>query len=243
MIAVKRHHVANAIRAKEANDFWAVYGGTVAWTDENNPPAPAVTVMNVDTPIGAKVALAKWVQPDDAGTIVFQTPSGTSKWSEVLNITDVITNGVHWMLLTAIIDDDLPFTTFREFGFYSALVPAPGHESDTFLVPANIASYGRLETIEYITPTPRQAWVSNVLQVIIEFYCERWVQPLWLRMRRTVSGCTDNCSASVVAETDPMVCKTSLACSSVSLLLPARLPRAVIPSRSLSLVFLCVVPA
>lgn len=171
MITVERHNIAAAIDFKTlwAATVWAVYGGTSPWADENNPPEPIRTVLDVATPIAAQKGTVRWVQPDPAGAFVFNTQDGVSRWTEIVLSADVIIAGAHWCLLRAVVPDTLPLTTFRQYGFYTGLVAAGGHSGDTGLTPANVVSYGLLRSIEYVIPQARVSGSSTILSSIIEF--------------------------------------------------------------------------
>lgn len=172
MIGTTIHRVANAQRFIDSTEMWAVVGGTAAWADDQNPPAPAVGTVTVATIIGAKLATAKLVIRDDAGGDETFLSSGiTTGWRSISDYAEAVSVGARWALVRAsIVGLELPLDTFRQVGFYSNLIrdgAVPGSQQN--LLPSEVADYGSLELLEYRQPVNRTASGSYELAAIIEF--------------------------------------------------------------------------
>lgn len=172
MLLTTEHRIRNAVRFKLSNDskIWLVIGGQTAWPTEPEPPTPAVGSTGVNTPIGGRVGVIKWVVPDPLGALPFVTPTGVQYWREVTDVNSMHSEGCRWCLLqSSIAGLELPVTTFRELGFFTGLVPNAGFEAAIKLSPSEISSYGFLETIEYRPPVTRDENSSFTFSNILEF--------------------------------------------------------------------------
>jgi hypothetical protein len=172
MIKTSLHRIANAVRFKtqEANRCWMVIGGTAAWPNESAPPDPLVTASVVNTPIGAKKCTLKWVNPSPTGEIQMVGPAGVERWTEVASEANAYTTGCRYVLVEAeIVGAELPTTAFREIGLFLGLTPTAGNEAATALLPAQISSYGRLQTIENRVAVTRDSNSSYKILNIFEF--------------------------------------------------------------------------
>jgi len=172
MIKTTIHRSSNAVRFKnvESDRLWMVIGGTAAWSNETAPPSPVMGADAVNTPVGAKKCVLRWVVRDPAGTIQIVGPSGSEYWREVMTEADVYAEGCRWVMVQAeIVGDELPTTTFREIGLFQQLTPAAGHEADEALLPANVDDYGKLQALEYRQAVNRDSNSSYKVINIFEF--------------------------------------------------------------------------
>ena len=177
MILTILHRTKNAVRYKRASadSTWLLIGKTSAWADDANPPLPdPITDTTITSPVCAIKATVHLVAEDPSGTLLFRDSTGTiRKFLEYTTEADAITAGCRLVLVTAEVEgidlNGLGVDAFRQLGFSTDLVPAVGHESDTFLPSSNVADWGDLENLHNrkpLTLEPESSWIASA---IIEF--------------------------------------------------------------------------
>jgi hypothetical protein len=146
--------------------LWAAIGRTTAWSDDGTPPAEDSTVTVIDEIIGFKRILQKLlVTPDPLGTIIY-----TDQNYRVVPRAQAFDQEVVDLHLEASFDGaELPLTTFRQVGIYEGLLPATGFEQALVLLPAQVASPGRLIWYRNMTPQTRTATYANVFRRVFRF--------------------------------------------------------------------------
>ena len=157
-----------ALLHKMSSTYWVAIGRTTAWDDEENPPDPSPNDTGVTEPIiyvtPTTVSLCKVVTSGEDITHL-----GTKY--EFVADEDAITEGARFLYLLARFDptSGQPYDTFRQVGLYSNLVPASGHESDSWLAPANVSDAGLLEYIDNDVATIMTETRLEVIEIMIEF--------------------------------------------------------------------------
>ena len=166
----------NSVSEGGDSNLWLVLGKETPWTSDDgeygmdgiNPPSdsnPPVATSGITatsftpteaTPYVAFQATASWlVEDDEDGTLTVRDAStGSFRFfniiaEEATAITDLV---ILIALQGTVYGDQMPYSSFRAIGFVTDLVPADGHSGDTYLVAANVSSWGHLETIEYRSP-------------------------------------------------------------------------------------------
>jgi hypothetical protein len=158
VIRTNLHPLKNAARWKEANatNCYIALGQTSAWEDDSHPPTEDPTQVDVNQKFIALKATIKWiVRNDSTGSIPFTGTDGIQHmYSESTTLTALITSNSPIVLVTAQITGAQLATVFgsaptwRQLGVYTDLAAVSGHQSDAFLAPSNITSWGQMETLE-----------------------------------------------------------------------------------------------
>ena len=157
-----------ALLHKTGSTYWVAIGRTTAWDNEESPPDPSPNDTGVTEPIiyvtPTTVALCKVVTSGEDITHL-----GTKY--EFVADEDAITEGARFLYLMTRFDptSGQPYDTFRQVGLYSNLVPASGHESDSWLAPANVSDAGLLEYIDNDVATIMTETRLEVIEIMIEF--------------------------------------------------------------------------
>lgn len=157
-----------ALLHKTNSTYWVSIGRTTAWDDEDNPPDPSPSAAAIEEPIiyvaPTQVSLCKVVTSGEDVTHL-----GT-KYEFVADL-DAIDEGARYLYLLARFDptSGQPYDTFRQVALYSNLVPGTGHESDSWLAPANVSSAGLLEYLDNDVATIMTDTRLEVIEIMIEF--------------------------------------------------------------------------
>lgn len=157
-----------ALLHKTNSTYWVAIGRTTAWDDEDNPPDPTPSTSAITEPIiyvtPTTVSLCKVVTSGEDITHL-----GTKY--EFVADEDAITEGARYLYMLARFDptSGQPYDTFRQVAMYSNLVPGTGHESDSWLAPANVSSEGLLEYIDNDVATIMTETRLEVIEIMIEF--------------------------------------------------------------------------
>jgi len=164
-------HIDRAWRAlleKTNSEFWVGIGRTTPWDDEETPPAVDLDAVDIEEPI------------------VYVQATQTHLCKVVTTGEDVIVAGVKYAFVA---DEDAlteiaefiymvgeftgtvggqPHADFRQWGVLRNLVPAAGHETDTWLAPANVEDPGILAQLEnHVKATYDGNW-SITVPIVIE---------------------------------------------------------------------------
>lgn len=156
MILTTLHRCKNTIRYKRdaGSKTWVIIGRTTAWANEQAPPAVTPDANSIEEPICAVKAVVSWVVLDPNGTIQFIDENGQYIYfTELTTEQQVLDQSAQLIMLSGTVSGaQTGNVTFRQLGFSTDLVPAAGHENDSFLLDADVSSYGQLESIENRTP-------------------------------------------------------------------------------------------
>ena len=160
------HGPENAVRFKlqNGNNTYMVLGGTSAWPDDDNghaenhddfivPSIPLGTV-DVEEKFCAIKASVYWGIVDEDGTIEYRDADGVlTKLGTLNTAADVRTEKSGLVIVQAAgLGSQIIQSSFRKMGVYTGLVPTAGHENDSFLVAANVSSWGVLESLQWRKP-------------------------------------------------------------------------------------------
>lgn len=165
-----RGHVNRALDFFGRSSIYFGIGRPEAWTNDSSPPNEDIDATALDTVIGYKRALTKYIiRPVEAGeTADIQYRTGDWK---VVTPEDAIAEGARWIYLDTTIEyDELPLGAYRQVGLFTGLVPADGVPEGRFnLLPEDVADAGMLEVIDNRLPSTRQADQTEKLSLILEF--------------------------------------------------------------------------
>jgi len=157
-----------ALLHKTNSTYWVAVGRTTPWGDDLAPPSPNPSVVDIEEAIifvkAEYVSLAKFVQ--SGGDVIVKG----DRYSFVQD-GDAILEQARFLYIRGRFDPSQgqPYGTFRQIAVFSNVVPATGHEDDTWLAPADISSRGVLEYIDNKPPTQMDTESEEVIQAIIEF--------------------------------------------------------------------------
>jgi len=182
MVCTLYSRIRRAIEFVNNTMIWIGIGKSTAWGDPDEPPVydpinhpenniwwEQVTALT--EPIGfKKVETKKLVIPDAGGAIeVIDEAGNVTKWSEVQQV-QAYTQGAKYVYLTALLDNTLPYTTFRQLIVFSSLVLAGGVPSErTYALPAEVQNAGCPELVQNTLPYPRSANTRQRINIIYEF--------------------------------------------------------------------------
>jgi len=153
---------------KTNSTYWVAIGRTTAWDNEKNPPDPSPTASTIEEPVvyvtPTQVTLCKVVSTGEDVTHL-----GTKY--EFVDDVDAIDEGARFLYMLARFDptSGQPYDTFRQVALFSNLVPATGHESDSWLAPANVSDEGLLEYLDNDVATIMTDTRLEVIEIMIEF--------------------------------------------------------------------------
>jgi hypothetical protein len=157
-----------ALLHKTNSTYFVGIGRTTAWDDEDNPPDPLPTASTIEEPVvyvtPTQVTLCKVVSSGEDVTHL-----GT-KYEFVADV-DAIDEGARFLYMLARFDptSGQPYDTFRQVALFSNLTPASGHESDSWLAPANVDDEGLLEYLDNDVATIMTDTRLEVIEIMIEF--------------------------------------------------------------------------
>ena len=157
-----------ALLHKTNSTYWMAIGRTTAWDDEENPPDPSPSATAIEEPIvyvtPTSVSLCKVVSSGEDVTHL-----GT-KYAFVAD-EDAIDEGARFLYMLGRFDptSGQPYDTFRQVALYSNLTPSTGHESDSWLAPANVDDAGLLEYLDNDVSTIMTDTRLEVIEIMIEF--------------------------------------------------------------------------
>lgn len=181
LVTTKASHVQRAIDLSKNTQLWIGIGKTSAWGSPDVAPVynPELNPENqtwyedaveLTEPIGyKKVETAKLVVPNINGIIeVFDAGGMSTKWAEVTE-EQAKTQGARHLYVTVLLDNTLPYTTYRQTSLHSSLVKAGGvPDGRTYLLANEVSSQGTLEAIICHDPQPRSSTSRQRVQFVIE---------------------------------------------------------------------------
>ena len=179
MILTPYSRQKDLIRLKRSNgtSTYLIFGGTTAWPDDNNPPEIPDGTKTIPDAFCACKATVMFAKEDVAGTYACEVPDEdgivqTVLYSEIASEAALLayTGNIYALFQATLNDTNIPLiTNWRKLGFSTDLVPTAGHEADTFLLAANVSTWGQLETLEYRKPYPVNPGVSHILREVIRY--------------------------------------------------------------------------
>jgi len=151
---------------KDSLTFWFAVGRRSPWPDDTKPPAERVTTEMIDEIQGLKrVDNIQFVKEDPAGSIVFR-----NKRYSVVAEADIYAQDAVWLYFSAwLLFDKFPVVTFRQTALLVDVVPAPGHETDDPLLPANVRSFGKMIAYVNHVPRVRVAYGKDLIEFVLKF--------------------------------------------------------------------------
>jgi len=164
------HHVLKAQRFYEETGKYMVIGRTTAWADENNPPEEDPDTEALDEVVAyAPVTTEKYYLRDDInGT--FEWPAGSGqKWTEVQPANILTEKPTHVFVSADFERDDAPLVTYRQAGFHTGLVLAPGAPAGEEVVPAQVSDPGTLEAYDNRPPSTRYIDKVDTISLMFAF--------------------------------------------------------------------------
>lgn len=182
MVCTERGRVSKAINFINDPNIWLGIGKSSTWGDPDVPPVydpinfPAnnvwwTQVTALTEAIGyRKVETKKLVIPDINGVIeVIDENGNNTKWTEVTPANAVAMNA-KYVYLTALLDNTLPYTTFRQIIVFSSLVLSGSvSPTRTYALPSEVTDAGIAELVQNTEPYPRAANIRQRINLIYEF--------------------------------------------------------------------------
>jgi hypothetical protein len=152
---------------KNLETFWFAIGRTVTpWDCETDPPVESIDTTMLDEICGLqKAETVSLCYPDPNGSVEFKGVRFTLVPDEFAYDHDCR----YLYCSTVLRFDDFPLVTFRQYGIYVGVVPAPGNEAKDILLPDEVLSYGKLIGYINIPPIIRNAGSKNLMEIVIEF--------------------------------------------------------------------------
>lgn len=176
MILLPQHRVKNAFRFVESDGdrCWMILGQTDPWTNEAAPPIPDPTSVTIYQKFVAVKCTAQVIFEDGVGPIFFTDSNGdTHQFTALTDEDEILTDGTTLVMVRGTVSGadviGLGVSSFRTVGFATQVTGASGHESDTVLAAANVASWGVLESVENRTPIFPDAETSYQIENIFMF--------------------------------------------------------------------------
>jgi hypothetical protein len=157
-----------ALLVKSNSTFWVCIGRTTAWEHEESPPSAAPGAVDVEEPI-------VFVKASDVSLCKYVAEGGDIEWFgdhyEFVDDDDAIEEQARFLYMVAEFHpaQGQPYGNFRQVGVYSNLVPATGHETETWLAPINVSDKGILEFIQNDVVTQQSVTRYERIPVVIEF--------------------------------------------------------------------------
>lgn len=179
MILTDYSRPKDLIRFKRSNgaNTYLILGGTTSWVDDNNPPEIPDGTKTIPDAFAACKATVMFGKKDVAGTYAAEIPDENgvpvvTLFSEIASEAALLAySGEIFAILQATLSDsDIPLiTNWRKLGFATDLVPDAGHEADTFLLAADVTTWGQLETLEYRKPYPVNPGAGHIFREVIQY--------------------------------------------------------------------------
>jgi len=160
--------VLRALQFKTENELWGAIGRTTAWTDEADPPDDPVDVATIEEPIvyvkALLVGLAKTVSTGADITI-------NGQGYAYVDDADAYDEDARFLIVDVVFDPAVQsvYGNFRQIGIFANLIPATGHESDEFLIPANVSDEGVLVYVHNDTVTTMASDRQEEVKIALEF--------------------------------------------------------------------------
>lgn len=150
--------------------YWAVFGKTSAWVNENDPPdVDKETVAMTEVVFAKRFTIARQVfvgTLQDHDIVV----DGTY-WKIAYTLQSALANNARYLYLRFDVNkDEGPDVTYRQIGIFYNLVPTTGNEGKVLLLPNEIQSYGSLIWLNNRVAVDRNPAVQGeMLTYIIPF--------------------------------------------------------------------------
>ncbi len=157
-----------ALLHKQNSVYWVAIGKTSPWENEEAPPEAQPGSALLEEPViyvkPTNVSLCKIVSSGEDITHL-----GT-KYAFV-NDSNAIEENARFMYIFARFDPTAgqPYNDFRQIAVFSNLIPAEGHDGDSWLAPSNVTSEGLLEFIAHDIVTVMANTRLEVVEVMLEF--------------------------------------------------------------------------
>lgn len=151
---------------KQNSTFWIGVGRTTAWDDDNDPP-DETRLDELTEPLifvrAWNVSLCKPVLVD--GDITYK-----GQQYAIVPDENAIQEMARFIYMVAELHpaQGQPYGTYRQRAILTDLVPAVGHENDTWLAPANVLDQGITELLENDTPCYQSLEKYQVLPAVLE---------------------------------------------------------------------------
>lgn len=154
---------------EDTPSFWCGLGRQTEWLDDNLPPEPSPSAVDIEEPIvffkADLVTLCAWSE-NEADVVVYGNNF------EFVSDGEADEKAARWVYLQFTMDgtiEGIPTGTFRQVGVFSDLVPATGHENDEWLAPAHVEDVGTLEYISNRGPVVFSDNEVRIERTVIEF--------------------------------------------------------------------------
>lgn len=181
MVSTNGSRIQRAIDFSTKNSIWLGIGKTSIWGSPDTPPVydpinhPEnsiwwTNVTALTEPIGyKKIQTKSLVKPDPSGIIEVLDEAGqSSKWSEVL-ISEAFSQNAKYVYLTVLLDDTLPYVTFRQMIVFNGLVLQSGLESRIYAIPSEVVTPGAAELVQNVSPIARSSNIRQRISLVYEF--------------------------------------------------------------------------
>lgn len=162
--------VYDALALKTNATLWVAVGRTTAWVDEQNPPAADPSAITIEEPI-------VYVKIPDEGAISLVKPVDVgedvvvdSAKFDYVSDGNAYTENARFLFVQADFDGTtMPYANYRQKAIFADLTPAAGHESDTWLAPADVDDEGVLLYLCNKTEQTYGATDTPCERTVIEF--------------------------------------------------------------------------
>lgn len=159
------HHVAEALRFYNAASKYFAIGRSTAWPNESSPPAEDPDAVAVEEVIGyAPTYQVKLLKQDVGGSFTY---NGTN-YTEVTPANAYTEEATFVYVDARVVGNELPLTTFRQYGLFTGLVPAQGAPAGV-LLPNQVSSPGVLEALKNRAAVARYADKTDVPTFLFSF--------------------------------------------------------------------------
>lgn len=181
MVSTNKSKVQRAINFVNQDSIWLGIGKTSIWGSPDIPPVydpidiPEnniwwTEVTGLTEAIGyKKIQTKSLVKPDPSGIIEVLDEAGIStKWTEVSQV-DAFSQNAKYVYLTVLLDDSLPYSTFRQLIVFSNLVLVGGLESRIYAIPSEVLNPGAPELVQNVEPIARSSNIRQRISLVYEF--------------------------------------------------------------------------
>lgn len=160
----------------KVKDLWVEFGRpTTAWENESSPPSPVPGATDVDTPYLYLKATYKTLVRSAVDNAEYEEAGGNAVTIGAVQYVyiadeDAYDESAYWLFVKATIDvlNGHPAGAYRQVRLFSGLEPALGHETDTWLLPANVTNPGRRQWIDTCAPEITTSGSRKSAYILIE---------------------------------------------------------------------------
>lgn len=160
-------HVARALDFYNRDDIFFAFGKQTPWENEDMPPAPEITMTDIEDILGFKQVENKFmVVPDEEGMLIYRD----SRWT-IIGANEAFEKSSRWVYIDVYLRyDELPLGEYRQIGVYSRLQKNDDIPSGQMaLLPTEVKHNGVLEVVDNRKRAIRQSDQKEQLSIIIEF--------------------------------------------------------------------------